>query len=352
MGVKLENAYQLIDGQQKLVNILDVPNGLACNCTCPACNAQLIAKNNPKNKVRAHFQHYKSLECEHAVETSVHLLAKEVFSELDHYVLPPIYHRFYEKDEKYRGWGPIIDRFDEIVKPQKIRIKKCLIEQQVGRFRPDLILICDDRQVHIEIYVTHEVEQAKIDFLKQNEIDAIEIYLKNTDRSITKESLKELLLNDPITEWINNEQANLRITDIEKVVNKEIEQEKERRDKEFKIIDHKRKKKKHFERYMNKGRDWIRNKTDFQIRDLENKHNYSIFKKLQDGKVIDCPISSNNSSHFCTNRCRFNAQLWKKTAFKGSPDWYYGYTKCLYDLMNERFYGQGLDEEWENNLDN
>lgn len=344
MGVKLENANQLINGQQKLVNILDVPNGLACNCTCPACNAQLIAKNNPNNKVRAHFQHYKSEECEHAVETSLHLLAKEIFSELDHYLLPSYYKSFYQKDEKYRGWGPIVDRIEEVVKPQKFCIQKCLVEKQVGRFRPDLILVSGNRQIHVEIYVTHEVEQEKIDFLKRNKIDAFEVYLKNTDRSISKETLKELLLNDPDIQWINNELANQKIHEIELEVNKEIEEEKERRDKEFKIIDRKRKKKKLFEKYMNKGRDWIRDKTDFQIRDLETKYNYSIFKKLEDGKVLDCPISANNSSHFCTNRCQFNAKLWKETAFKGSPDWYYGFTKCLYDLMNDRFYGQGLGE--------
>jgi hypothetical protein len=40
----------------ELVSINDVPNGLACDCSCPFCESPLVAKNN-SDKISPHFAH-------------------------------------------------------------------------------------------------------------------------------------------------------------------------------------------------------------------------------------------------------------------------------------------------------
>ena len=71
----------------KLVHIDNVPNGLDCNCYCPYCHAQLVAKNNGKKKI-SHFAHYHAEDCGKAYETALHLLAKEILCERKVLMLP------------------------------------------------------------------------------------------------------------------------------------------------------------------------------------------------------------------------------------------------------------------------
>lgn len=65
----------------EIVSIDDVPGGLACDCRCPACHADLVGKKGA-DRVH-HFAHYrKSLDlCQFAAETSIRLM---LLAELTH----------------------------------------------------------------------------------------------------------------------------------------------------------------------------------------------------------------------------------------------------------------------------
>jgi hypothetical protein len=60
-----------------LTHVSDVPSGLACNCTCPACGRTLIAR---KGKVKVeHFSHHGAgTGCGKNAETNAHAWAKEM----------------------------------------------------------------------------------------------------------------------------------------------------------------------------------------------------------------------------------------------------------------------------------
>lgn len=74
----LTYAYNSI---HQLVHVDTVPLGDACGCVCPNCNAPLCAKNQGKVKEH-HFAHaHGHMECESACETTLHILAKQVFQE-------------------------------------------------------------------------------------------------------------------------------------------------------------------------------------------------------------------------------------------------------------------------------
>lgn len=60
----------------QIVYVDDVPSGIHCKCFCPACNEQLIAKNQGTKRIH-HFAHYSGKECDYAVESMLHRLAKE-----------------------------------------------------------------------------------------------------------------------------------------------------------------------------------------------------------------------------------------------------------------------------------
>lgn len=69
-----------VNSMGQLVGIDDVPTGLNCSCFCPACKQPLIAKNQGKNRTH-HFAHHSGVECDYAVESMLHILAKEIIRE-------------------------------------------------------------------------------------------------------------------------------------------------------------------------------------------------------------------------------------------------------------------------------
>ena len=77
------SAYRLtyaLDQTEQLVSVDNVPVGNKCGCFCPACNEPLIAKNQG-TKRKHHFAHQSGTECEYAVESMLHILAKEKIRE-------------------------------------------------------------------------------------------------------------------------------------------------------------------------------------------------------------------------------------------------------------------------------
>lgn len=64
----------------QLVHVDNVPVGNKCSCFCPACKEPLVAKNQGIKRMH-HFAHQYGTECNYALETMLHLLAKEKIRE-------------------------------------------------------------------------------------------------------------------------------------------------------------------------------------------------------------------------------------------------------------------------------
>ena len=72
----------------KLLKVSDVESGLKCGCICPACEHPLVAK---KGELKVHhFAHHKSAECNKAIETSLHLAAKEILEKQKKIKIPNV----------------------------------------------------------------------------------------------------------------------------------------------------------------------------------------------------------------------------------------------------------------------
>ena len=76
-------AYRLtyaLNEKGQLVGVNSVPAGNKCGCLCPACKEPLTAKNQGIKRTH-HFAHQSGTECAYAVESMLHILAKEKIRE-------------------------------------------------------------------------------------------------------------------------------------------------------------------------------------------------------------------------------------------------------------------------------
>ena len=173
------------DKNNQLVHIDDVENGSACNCYCPHCKKPLYAKNGGEIREH-HFAHYKGNECEHAYETTLHMLAKEIIMEEKCIMLPP-------SDDKSFPSG--------LVKLNNLKKEQW---DNVYGIRPDIDGIMENgERLIIEFFVSHKVQPKKIDTIVNNNLKCIEIELNFF--KMDKSSIREFLVNsDNNRKWVTN----------------------------------------------------------------------------------------------------------------------------------------------------
>lgn len=178
----------------KLIHISEVKaNGNACNCNCPACGEPLTAKRDATEVIQ-HFAHQAGRTCEHASESALHLLAKEIIMEQNAIMLPA-----------YNG-GFVVRKSTMV---NFVNVKS---EISCLGLRPDIIGYAQNNDgsiapLWIEILVTHEVDNAKKQKIKQLGAACIEINMEKFTQKETfsKEEVTDFLLRDSSQRyWINN----------------------------------------------------------------------------------------------------------------------------------------------------
>jgi competence protein CoiA len=148
---------------------------MACGCLCPGCGQALIAR---KGSVRRHhFAHLMPTSCEGGVETVLHRLAKEVFSEIPAIRLPE--YRLLLK-RTLRG-GRTLEHCELVAPARLVRIDSVRIEPHVGQLVPDIVLARRGRELFIEIAVTHLVDRKKLRTLRRSGQATVEIRLDSED---------------------------------------------------------------------------------------------------------------------------------------------------------------------------
>ncbi len=187
--------YALKDG--KITHISEVERGLHCGCNCPACGENLIARKG--QHVTHHFAHQSTKNCEYAYESSLHFVAKEILSRAQRMMLPPVYLYF---PDSYKE-RILVHREKEII------FDRVELEQRFNTVVPDIVVHTDGKRLFIEIFVTHRVDQEKLNQLEAADHSTIEIDLSKIERAITSEELTSLLLeNNKLKYWKYNSFAN------------------------------------------------------------------------------------------------------------------------------------------------
>ena len=70
-----------------LVHVSEVQQGLKCGCICPSCGEKMVARKG--SKMAHHFAH-QNAECSYGIETTLHLMAKEVLENKKKMLLPSV----------------------------------------------------------------------------------------------------------------------------------------------------------------------------------------------------------------------------------------------------------------------
>jgi len=189
------SAYGVRDG--KLVFISEVQRGLACGCVCAHCGQSLLARKGAVR--RPHFAHHEPTGCDGGSETVLHLLAKELFTELTTLTIPP--YRFARHRETRGG---IVVRHEALVaNGGMIPIHAVHIELPEDGFRPDVLVESNHKLLLIEIAVFNKVQRIKLRKLRRRNLPAIEIRLAPEDAFLSREQLKQKLHQDlPSKSWL------------------------------------------------------------------------------------------------------------------------------------------------------
>lgn len=160
-----------------IVSIDFVDNGLACNCTCVDCGAQLVAKQG-KEQVH-HFAHKsgdpKASSCTWSYETDLHIIAKEVLMMTK--CLPVTF----GTDAPY----VMNIEFDSVLQNASSTIKD-------SNIRPDLVATYSGETIYIEISVSSSCKQEKIIEFRRLDLTVIEVYLQNFEPTSDVMTLDEV----------------------------------------------------------------------------------------------------------------------------------------------------------------
>lgn len=170
--------------QGEIVSIDDVESGLKCGCTCPACGEPLVAKKG--KKMMHHFAHHSGSACEYGYESSLHLAAKEILSKSKRILLPPVYLHF-----------PGSYREKELISEAKeINIDSVYLEKRHNNIVPDIVVCAGEKKLFIEIYVTHPIDDEKLEKIRVANVSTIEIDLSKKDKMMSAKELTDVLLNN------------------------------------------------------------------------------------------------------------------------------------------------------------
>lgn len=214
-------------------SIDEVEKGLACSCICPECKAPLVAKLKDDKQVR-HFSHYRGGACGGGLETSVHLMAKQILEEYKQITTPRIARL--PRVELNPGW---LEGDEIIFDAYELNADRVSVEKHEGNIRPDIILHKGGRALRVEVAVTHFVDKEKHEKVKKKNVAMIEINLRSfyEDGLIDKAKfVNSILYSQDNKEWIHHPKLEsaykIAFTELEERRDLELlEKEKEARQK-------------------------------------------------------------------------------------------------------------------------
>lgn len=230
----------------RIIHISEVTEderGLKCNCICPKCKQRLIARLGDK-RIR-HFAHNNE-QCRYALETSLHIFAKEVLeSSLKMYIprLSIEYRNNYTKLEDFDKEDMYYSNEYElkekvILKKREIFFDRVELEKRIDNIIPDVVLYKNGQPLIIEIAVTHFINDDKRNKIIKQGISTIEINLQRIKfdyHNFDREEVANLIINDvQYKQWIYNrkvEEEKKKIIEENKLF---LEEESRIREKEEK----------------------------------------------------------------------------------------------------------------------
>ncbi len=191
----------------KAVHVSEVERGLACDCVCPSCGGQLIARKG-KRRIH-HFAHAQKVDCTSLGESALHLACKDVIAEAREMVLPQVI----ASDGKHLGGGSHSPQGNNIVAAsQRVRFDSVELERGLGRIIPDVTVSSGGHSLCIEILVTHAVSEEKALRYEAMKVSALEVDVSDLPRDAPKEEITRRVIECvKHKKWLHNAKAAKRL---------------------------------------------------------------------------------------------------------------------------------------------
>lgn len=132
----------------RLLSVGDVPKGLACNCRCPSCKIEMLAK---QGEVKAwHFAHTVRVStdyniekhCEYSPFTAIRLMCQQILSKPFSIMLPPKSGLLNDKDGA------------KIVKLKKVKLASTIVGKPID------VLVNFENNYQLGIFISNATRQA------------------------------------------------------------------------------------------------------------------------------------------------------------------------------------------------
>jgi hypothetical protein len=185
----------------RLINVREVPSGLACGLICPECRQRLVAKKG--EIVCHHFAHEAESSCSGGAETTLHKLAKQIISDNKLIVIPALVVNFIGITGEVRLSENVFDK-------HQIRLDSVDLEIWMDGIRPDVVAKHGERELAIEIMVTHACEEPKIDIIRSRQINCIEIDMsdvRGVDAATDPDYIADMVTWKAPRKWLFNSAA-------------------------------------------------------------------------------------------------------------------------------------------------
>lgn len=174
------------------VHISQVDRGLRCNCRCPGCNAQLVAKKGADTA--HHFAHRSKSDCAYRPETALHDYSKRLISRQPSFQTPTL--RVVAQEHNYGFW------VDDVIPGRKCAVNAAAFEKAYEDVVPDVQFETDAGLIFVEIAVTHFVGRDKQSKLRRLGVPTVEIDLSSVALDSSLEAIEQaVLLNMSLRKW-------------------------------------------------------------------------------------------------------------------------------------------------------
>lgn len=175
-------------------HVSTVPNGLACGCKCPACGEKLVAKHPAK--IQQHFAHVSGAECARAVETAIHLYAKQLLSESRRIRVPDL------SGDAQAFNGEVVREIAYLSK--MLTFDRVALEVVRAGFTPDAICTTSGHDLLVEFRNTHAVDHVKMQRLSDAMTRSIEVDIRQAQLITDKEELDTYILDLAPRKWLSH----------------------------------------------------------------------------------------------------------------------------------------------------
>lgn len=181
-----------------LCAIEEAERGLACQCTCLACNANLVARKGNLRRWSFAHQANQQAACEFAAETALHYAMKELIAQEKRVFVPQL-DVSVSRDTSY---GEKVNH-SYSVPGKMVELDSVELEYSVNPIRPDIVAISAGRRLFIEVIVTHGVDDKKLAHIERIGASAFKIDLRSQTRAVDREMLRRIALTPSVEKsWI------------------------------------------------------------------------------------------------------------------------------------------------------